>query len=72
MNLPKIDYTFYTFDTRDEARAWLAEYGFKHMTGTLGVWERADGQEVEAFKNQHGYWTVARYVARNPDNFISE
>jgi hypothetical protein len=62
-----------TFDTREEARAWLAAggYGPGHVPNVPGVW--ANGTHtVQAYKNSVGTWTVAKYEKPDPAKYITE
>jgi hypothetical protein len=70
----QLQYSMYRFATREEAREWLraGEFNPVHLPGLMGVWRDADGQYVEAFKNQAHGWTVAQWREPNPDNYICE
>lgn len=67
----KLQYSMKQFKTREDARTWLLDNEFTPAPWlALGRWIATDNEHVEAFKNQNGSWTVARYVAPNPDNYI--
>ncbi len=68
-----MQYDLNTFTSRAEARAWLTEggYGPCHNPFTLGLW--ANGTHtVQAFANSRGGWTIKKYVAPNPDHYITD